>query len=164
MASLVWFELEGWWTAPILLVPFVERWDGEAKIPWVRIYAKIFLLFSFFVKGAFATSCYRTTVRYLWRGVVMQTTAQPRKSLDTSVRESGDLYPAIKSKPACLHRHGANCRQGCLCFGLCGPHQCSADTGADTWQKQALYHMPGWLTLTKASAATLPRQSARKHL
>ena len=24
--------------------------------------------------------------------------------------------------------------------------------------------MPGWLTLTKASAATLPRQSARKHL
>ena len=35
------------------------------------------------------------------------------------------------------------CRQGCLCFGLCGPHQCCADTGADTWQKQALYHMPG---------------------
>ena len=31
---------------------------------------------------------------------------------------------------------------GCLCFGLCGPHQCSADTGADTWQKQALYYMP----------------------
>ena len=41
------------------------------------------------------------------------------------------------------------CRQGCLCFGLCGPHQCSTDTGADTWQKQALYHMPGWLTLKK---------------
>ena len=36
---------------------------------------------------------------------------------------------------------------GSLCFGLCGPHQCSADTGAYTWQKQALSHMPGWLTL-----------------
>ena len=72
------------------------------------------------------------------------------------------------SPPSSVHRMtglGGNsmwtttyCRQGCLCFGLCGPHQCSADTGADTWQKQALYHMPGWLTLTKASAATLPRR------
>ena len=24
-----------------------------------------------------------------------------------------------------------------------GPHQCSADTVENTWQKQALYHMPG---------------------
>ena len=35
------------------------------------------------------------------------------------------------------------------CFGLRGPRQCSADTGADTWKKQALYHMPGWLTLAE---------------
>ena len=25
----------------------------------------------------------------------------------------------------------------------------SADTGADTWKKQALHHMPGWRTLAK---------------
>ena len=31
-------------------------------------------------------------------------------------------------------------------------------------EEQALYHMPGWLTLTKASTATLPRQSAQKHM
>ena len=38
------------------------------------------------------------------------------------------------------------CRQGAL-FGLFWPHQCSADNGADTRKKQALYHMPGWPTL-----------------
>ena len=42
-----------------------------------------------------------------------------------------------------------DCRQGCLCFGICGPHQCSADSGKDTCTKQALYHMPGWLTLAE---------------
>ena len=35
------------------------------------------------------------------------------------------------------------------CFGLCGPHQCSADTGADTWKRQAFYHMPGWPILAE---------------
>ena len=32
---------------------------------------------------------------------------------------------------------------------LCGPHQWGADTGTDTWKKQALYTscVPGWVTL-----------------
>ena len=34
-------------------------------------------------------------------------------------------------------------------FGPCGLPQCSADSGADTSKKQALYHIPGWLTLTE---------------
>ena len=34
-------------------------------------------------------------------------------------------------------------------FGSCGPHQCSADTGADTWRKQALCYMPVWPTLAE---------------
>ena len=52
------------------------------------------------------------------------------------------------------------CRQGCLC----GPHQCSADTGGDTWQKQAKFIPHAWLANThRTSAVTLPCQSAQKH-
>ena len=44
-----------------------------------------------------------------------------------------------------------------------GPHQCSADTGADTWQCQLIPH--AWMANTcGTSADTLPRQSAQKHL
>ena len=57
----------------------------------------------------------------------------------------------------------SNCRQGCLFFGLCGPHQCSADTGAGTWQKQAFHHMPGWLTLAKLQVQT-PYRDRDKNL
>ena len=48
-----------------------------------------------------------------------------------------------------VYLFGSTCRQGCLCFSLCGSHRCIADTGADTWQKQTLYYMPGWLRLTE---------------
>ena len=46
----------------------------------------------------------------------------------------------------------------------CGLHQCNADTGADTWKKQALYHMPGLLTLAEQVQISSTRQSAEKHL
>ena len=58
------------------------------------------------------------------------------------------------------------CRQGCLCFGLCGPHRCSADTGADTCIINKASFIPhAWVANTcRTSADTLPRQSAQKHL
>ena len=57
----------------------------------------------------------------------------------------------------CTKQHGDKWmytadRAASICFGLQyvhWPHQCSADTGTDTWKKQALYHMPGWLTFAE---------------
>ena len=54
-------------------------------------------------------------------------------------------------------------RPGCLCFDLCGPYQCSADTGTDTWKKQALSH--AWVANTcKTSEDTFPRQTSETML
>ena len=59
----------------------------------------------------------------------------------------------------CSYSIGGNCcRQGCLCFGLCGPHQCRADTGADTWQK-ASFIPHAWVTNPYRPSAALPCQS-----
>ena len=59
------------------------------------------------------------------------------------------------------------CREGCLCFGLCGPraHQSSADTAWSRHMEKASFTPHAWVANTcRTSADTLPRQSAQKHL
>ena len=58
----------------------------------------------------------------------------------------------------------SSCRRSCLCFGLSGHQQCSADTGADTWKIKLFTTCLQVANTCRANADTLPRQRAQKHL
>ena len=72
------------------------------------------------------------------------------ENLPCSNTSVGNILPWKKKRIIMnVHKIRITLQTGLRLFWPMWPHQCSADTGADTWKKRALYHMSGWLTLAE---------------
>ena len=98
---------------------------------------------------------------FFWR-YMYTTFPYPAKAFDSRLQGalgigSSPTKSHCRLSSSCSIHTLIRCRQGCLCFGLCGPHRCSADTGAEmhmakSWQAHATRHWRVMLLFSKLNA------------